>query len=109
MVGWALRPLPFMETSRRRYGDTFTLHVRRGRPWVLLSDPEDVRQLLTASAESVRAGAGEANPLLGPLFGPRSVMLLDEPEHMTHRKFMLPAFHGERMRGYGEMMSRSRA
>ena len=32
-------------------------------------------------------------------------MLLDEPEHMTHRKFMLPSFHGERMRGYGEMMS----
>ncbi len=31
-------------------------------------------------------------------------MLLDEPEHMTHRRFMLPSFHGERMRAYGEMM-----
>ncbi len=52
----------------------------------------------------MRAGAGEANALLGPLLGPRSVMLLDEPEHMTHRRFMLPSFHGERMRAYGEMM-----
>jgi cytochrome P450 len=103
-LGWALRPLPFMESCRGRYGDIFTLRVRRGRPWVFLSDPEDVGRVLTISPELVRAGAGEANALLGPLLGPRSVMLLDEPEHMTHRRFILPSFHGERMRGYGEMM-----
>ena len=71
---------------------------------MFLSDPEDVGRVLTIAPELVRAGAGEANPLLGPLLGPRSVMLLDEPEHMTHRRFMLPSFHGERMRAYGEMM-----
>jgi cytochrome P450 family 135 len=103
-VGWALRPLPFMERCHERYGDLFTLRVRHGRPWVFLSNPEDVGKVLTISPELVRAGAGEANPLLGPLLGPRSVMLLDEPEHMTHRKFMLPSFHGARMRAYGEMM-----
>jgi cytochrome P450 family 135 len=103
-VGWALRPLAFMESCRERYGDIFTLRVRSGRPWVFLSDPDDVGRVLTISPELVRAGAGEANALLGPLLGPRSVMLLDEPEHMTHRRFILPSFHGERMRGYGEMM-----
>jgi cytochrome P450 len=104
-VGWALRPLPFMERCRKRYGDTFTLRIRgRKNPWVFLSDPRDVGKVLTISPDLVRAGAGEANPLLGPLLGPRSVMLLDEPEHMRNRKFMLPAFHGRRMRGYGEMM-----
>jgi len=103
-LGWALRPLPFMQTSRDRYGDIFTLRIRRGRPWVFLSDPADIGKVLTIAPELVRAGAGEANPLLGPLLGPRSVMLLDEPDHMTHRKFMLPSFHGERMQGYGEMM-----
>ena len=103
-VGWALRPLPFMKRCSERYGDLFTLRIRGGRPWVIVSDPEDVGKVLTISPELVRAGAGEANPLLGPLLGPRSVMLLDEPEHMTHRKFILPSFHGERMRSYGEMM-----
>jgi cytochrome P450 family 135 len=103
-VGWAMRPLPFMESSRRRYGDIFTLRVRKGRPWVFLSDPEDVGKALTIAPELVRAGAAEANPLLRPLLGSRSVMLLDEPEHMTHRRFILPSFHGQRMRGYGEMM-----
>ena len=103
-VGWALRPLPFMERCRRRYGDLFTLRIRGGRPWVLLSNPADVGRVLTISPELVLAGAGDANPLLGPLLGSRSVMLLDEPEHMIHRKFILPAFHGERMRGYADMM-----
>jgi cytochrome P450 family 135 len=103
-VGWALRPLPFLERCSERYGDIFTLNIRHGRPWVFLSNPEDVGKVLTISPELVRAGAGEANALLEPLLGPRSVMLLDEPEHMLHRKFMLPAFHGQRMRGYGEMM-----
>jgi cytochrome P450 len=103
-IGWATRPLPFMQSCTRRYGDLFTLRVRRDRPWVLLSNPDHVGQVLTAAPHMVRAGAGEANPLLGPLLGSRSVMLLNEPEHMTHRKFLLPAFHGRRMRGYGEMM-----
>jgi cytochrome P450 len=103
-VGWALRPLPFMQRCRQRYGEIFTLRVRGGRPWVLLSDPADVGKVLTITPELVGAGAAEANPLLGPLLGPRSVMLLDEPEHLTHRRFILPSFHGARMRGYAEMM-----
>jgi cytochrome P450 len=103
-VGWALRPLPFMKRCRERYGKAFTLNVRRGRPWVFLCDPEDVGKVLTISPKLVRPGAGDANPLLRPLLGAQSVMLLDEPDHMTHRRFLLPAFHGERMRGYEDMM-----
>jgi cytochrome P450 family 135 len=103
-VGWATRPLPLLAGARRRHGDVFTMRIRRGRPWVFLSDPEDVGKVLTITPELVRAGAAEANPLLRPLLGPRSVMLLDEPEHMTARRFILPSFHGQRMRGYGEMM-----
>jgi cytochrome P450 family 135 len=103
-MGWATRPLPLLAGARRRHGDTFTMHIRRGRPWVFLSDPEDVGKVLTITPELVKAGAAEANPLLRPLLGPRSVMLLDEPEHMAARRFILPSFHGQRMRGYGEMM-----
>ena len=103
-IGWALRPLPLMRRAGERHGDLFTLRIRRGRPWVLTSHPENVKRLFTARAEDFRAAAGEANPLLGPLLGPQSVMLRDEPGHMVQRRFMLPAFHGERMRGYGEMV-----
>jgi cytochrome P450 len=104
-VRWALRPLAFMETCHERYGATFTLRVRRKTPWVFLTSPDDIKRVFTIPPQSVRAGAGEANPLLGPLLGPRSVMLLDEPHHMDDRRRLLPSFHGDRMRGYGEMMS----
>jgi cytochrome P450 len=94
-----------MDRCHRRYGDSFTLRVRRGRPWVFLTDPEHVKQVFTTDSELLRAGAGEANPLLGPLLGSRSVMLLDEPQHMNDRKRLLPSFHGQRMKDYGAMMS----
>lgn len=104
-LGWALRPLPFLEGCARHYGERFTLRVRRGSPWVVLSDPEDVKLVFTAAADTQRPAAVEASPALEPLLGPRSVMLLDEPEHMIHRKLMLPSFHGERMGAYGEMVA----
>jgi cytochrome P450 family 135 len=102
---WALRPLAMMDRAAERYGEIFTLRIRRGRPWVLLSNPQHVKQVFTTDTNVLRAGAGEANPLLGPLLGPRSVMLLDEPQHMGDRKRLLPSFHGRRMKDYGEMMS----
>jgi len=61
--------------------------------------------VFTAEAALVGTGAGEANPLLEPLLGSSSVMLLDEPQHLGDRRRLLPSFHGERMRDYGEMMS----
>ncbi|HEV7527920.1 MAG TPA: cytochrome P450 [Solirubrobacteraceae bacterium] len=102
---WALRPLELMDRCAARYGETFTLRIRRNRPWVLLTNPEHVKLVFTRASELMGAGAGEANPLLEPLLGPRSVMLLDEPEHMGDRKRLLPSFHGGRMKDYGAMMS----
>jgi cytochrome P450 len=104
-VGWALRPLAFMDRCAERYGEIFTLRVRRDRPWVFLTNPEHVKQVFTTEPQLLRAGASEANPLLQPLLGPRSMMLQDEPTHMTDRKRVLPSFHGQRMHDYGEMMS----
>jgi cytochrome P450 family 135 len=102
---WALRPLEFMDRCEQRYGEIFTLRIRRGRPWVLLTNPEHAKQVFTRPSELMGAGAGEANPLLEPLLGSRSVMLLDEPQHMGDRKRLLPSFHGGRMKDYGAMMS----
>ena len=94
-----------MDRCAARYGEIFTLRIRRGRPWVLLSNPAHVKQVFTADSALMGAGAGEANPLLGPLLGSRSVMLLDEPQHMGDRKRLLPSFHGRRMRDYGALMT----
>ncbi len=103
-LGWAARPLPFLDRCMHRYGSTFTLRVRRGRPWVILANPRDVKLVFTADAQTQTAGAVEANPALEPLLGRRSVMLRREPEHMHQRKLMLPSFHGERMDGYDRLI-----
>jgi cytochrome P450 family 135 len=103
-MGWARRPLSFMATAQLRYGDIFTLRIRRGSPWVLLCDPEDARRVFTAGAETLCSAAAQTSPLLAPLLGPSSMMLLDEPDHMAHRRLMLPSFHGERLRGYEQMI-----
>ena len=42
--------------------------------------------------------------MLEPALGPNSVLTLDDAPHMQQRKLLLPPFHGERMRGYGELI-----
>jgi cytochrome P450 family 135 len=91
-LGWARRSLPWLERCRDRYGDAFTLRVRHWGDWVVLADEADVKAVFTAGD---KVGVALANPLLGPVLGPRSVMLSEEPEHMRRRRVVLPAFHGE--------------
>jgi cytochrome P450 family 135 len=102
-VAWARRPLPFLERCQKHFGDIFTIRVKHAGTWVILADPDDVKKVFTA--DHAVLGVGLANSILGPLLGPRSVMLLEEPEHVKRRKLMLPPFHGERMKGYSEMMA----
>ena len=101
-IGWTQRPLPFLERCQRRFGDAFTLRILHWGDWVILADPGDVKRVFTAGAA---VGVDLANPLLGPVLGPRSVMLLEEPEHMTRRKLVLPAFHGASIEADAEMMA----
>ncbi len=91
-VGWAQRTLPWLEKCRARYGPTFTLRIRHWGNWVVVADVPDIKAIFTAGE---KVGFAVANPLLPPVLGHRSVMLTEEPEHMTRRKVVLPAFHGE--------------
>src|SRR5687767_3661693 len=102
-LGWIARPGPFMERCRDRYGDAFTLRIQNEGTWVMLSDPAAVKQVFTGDPRQLHAG--EANGILRPILGPNSVLLLDERAHMTQRKLLLPPFHGERMKAYGELMA----
>jgi cytochrome P450 len=102
-MGWITRPGPFMERMRDRYGDAFCLRIANEGTWVMLSDPDAVKQVFTGDPRLLHAG--EANAILRPLLGSSSVLLLDEREHMAQRKLLLPPFHGERMKAYGDLMT----
>lgn len=99
---WVFRPIPFMEECRSRYGDWFTLRLRKRLTFVFTSDPEAIRQVFAGDPHQLRAGA--ANVVLKPLLGEHSLLLLDGDSHAEERKLMMPPFHGERMHAYGEIM-----
>src|SRR3954447_4735358 len=102
MLGWYFRPQALMRRCQQRFGDVFTLDVPHEGPWVMLSNPDDVKQVFTGDPRLLHAGEG--NMILKPMLGSSSVLLLDEDPHMRQRKLMLPAFHGERMQAYADTM-----
>src|SRR4051794_31201126 len=93
---------PWIDGCRRRYGDMVTFSSLFDPRFVMVFEPELVKQVFRGSPEQLRAG--EANAVLGPVVGERSVLLLDGAEHMRQRKLLLPPFHGQRMRAYEEVM-----
>ncbi len=99
---WFYRPIAFMEESRRRYGETFSVKfIGFKTPLVFFSDPEIVRAVYSERDNGLPPGR---NLVLEPLLGPRSILLLEGAEHLSRRKLMLPPFHGERMREYESVM-----
>ncbi|MBI5105379.1 MAG: cytochrome P450, partial [Solirubrobacterales bacterium] len=94
-LGWWTRTPTYLERLRRRYGSRFTMHLLGQPPFVVLSDPADLRELFTAPPDVLHPGEGAR--LLEPVVGPNSVILLDEDAHLEQRRLLLPAFHGDRM------------
>lgn len=95
---WLARPIAFMESCRRRFGDAFSVRFLGFQtPLVMVSDPEAIRALYSAREHGLPPGRTAA---LRPVMGPRSVLLLEGAEHLARRRLMLPPFHGERMQAY---------
>ena len=102
-IGFWTRPLAFLERCRARYGKRFTIRLPLAPPFVMLTDPAEVKQVFTAPPDVLHPGEGAR--VLEPVVGSNSVILLDEGAHMEQRKLMLPAFHGERMERLSGLMA----
>jgi cytochrome P450 len=92
----------FLKWCRRRYGPTFTVRAYPSKVAVYVTRPEDLKATFAADPEVLRAG--EANSILGPVLGQRSVLLADGDEHLRRRRLMLPFFHGESVQRYGAVV-----
>ncbi len=102
LVRWLVRPIAFLDSCRRRFGDAFGVRFPGfERPMVMLSDPAAIKALYTAPEHGLPPGRTLS---LLPVLGPSSVLLLEGREHLARRKLMLPPFHGERMRSYESIM-----
>jgi hypothetical protein len=101
-IGTWLRPTGSLQRLRRRHGGRFTVRYLRQRPFVVISDPEEIKQIFQAPADVLHPGEGAR--ILEPIVGRHSLILLDQAPHMEQRRLLLPAFHGERMARLTELM-----
>ena len=92
----------YFNWARKRYGDVVTMRTIFDGGFVMVFDPELVKQVFRGPPEQLRAG--EANALLGQVLGTKSLLLLDGAEHLRQRKLMLPPFHGQRLKTYEQTM-----
>lgn len=100
---WSRQAQWMLGQCRARFGRMFTLQIAYEGDWVMVSDPEIVKQVFTGDPKVFHAGEG--NQILRPILGDNSLLVLDEKQHISQRRLLLPPFHGERMQAYGETMS----
>ncbi len=96
------RPTAFLERCRARYGKRFTIRLLGQPPLVMISDPDEIREIFTAPPDVLHPGEGAK--ILEPIVGSNSLILLDEAPHLAQRKLLLPAFHGERMEALADLI-----
>jgi cytochrome P450 len=100
---WSRQAQWMLTQCRRRLGPMFTLEIAYEGKWVIVTDPELVKEIFRGDPTVFHAGEG--NEILRPLLGPNSLLVLDDAPHMSQRKLLLPPFHGRRMAGYEATMS----
>jgi cytochrome P450 len=100
---YARDPIEFFARLQRRYGDVFSVNFPFFGQVVYVASPELVKAVFTGPPTQFHAGEANAT-VLEPALGPNSVLTLDEDPHMRQRNLLLPPFHGERVRRYGELI-----
>src|SRR5437588_7532134 len=95
-------PLGLLDECHRRYGDAFTLHLAGNGRFVMLSDPEAVREVFRGDPDVLHSG--EANSIFTATVGRHSVLVLDGAEHARQRRVVVPPLKGERMRAFFDAM-----
>ncbi len=101
-IGFWHRPIAYLEKLRAQYGKRFTIRLPFTPHFVMLTEPDQLKQVFTAKPDVLHPGEGAR--VLEPIVGSYSVLLLDQDAHMSQRKLMLPAFHGEKMASLSGLM-----
>jgi cytochrome P450 len=102
LIRFAGNPLGLLDECQRHFGDAFTLNIAGNGRFVMLSDPEAVREVFRGDPDVLHSG--EANALFTATVGPSSVLVLDGAAHARQRRVVVPPLKGERMRAFLDAM-----
>jgi cytochrome P450 len=93
-------PLEFFTNLARRYGDIAAYRMG-GEQVFFVNAPHYIRDILVTHNRSFMKGRGlqRSKRLLG-----EGLLTSEDPTHLRQRRLMQPAFHRERIAGYGDTM-----
>ncbi|OUL20285.1 cytochrome P450 [Nostoc sp. T09] len=101
---WIFDPIKYMKSAVQQYPDIFTGEVVGfGDNLVFVNHPQAIKEILINDRKAF-AGSSKANRILQPLVGNSSLLVLDGESHKQRRQLLMPSFHGERMRAYGQLI-----
>ncbi|MCT7972311.1 cytochrome P450 [Laspinema olomoucense] len=101
---WVINPVGYMEAQAQRYPDLFQAEVVGfGDTLVFVSHPQAIQYILTHENKQLSV-PGKVNGIVEPLVGEYSVIMLEGDRHRRQRQLLMPPFHGDRMKSYGEMI-----
>lgn len=97
---WSSNPVNYLENAAAQFPKLFKAKIAPvGKYQVLLVHPQAIQELFTR-AEFING----VNSLVRPVFGDESLLLQVGERHQSQRKLLMPPFHGERMRAYGQLV-----
>jgi cytochrome P450 len=93
-------PLEFFTNVQRTCGD-FAAYTMGGEQVYFVNDPQHIKDILVTNNRNFIKGRGleRAKRLLG-----EGLLTSEDPVHLRQRRLMQPAFHRERIAGYGATM-----
>lgn len=95
-------PTKFLDNCAKNYGDTFTMRVLgiNSPPVVFFSHPEAIGECFAIPAQKL--DFKKATHVFKPIFGDNSIVLQERQKHNRDRSLLMPTFHGDRMKSYGD-------
>ncbi|MGL5939604.1 MAG: cytochrome P450 [Waterburya sp.] len=93
-----------LEKYHKKYGEIFySPKSQLTPPSVIFSNPQGIEKVFTADPNLFEVSQ-QSNAPIKVLLGENSLVLLDGIKHQRQRKLLMPPFHGEKMKSYGQTM-----
>lgn len=99
-IQFLLRPLETLDTWSQQYGDTFRLLGKDLPALIYFSSPDAIQTIFTSEPEYL--SSTQKSNLVKLLLGEHSLIFLSGDSHQRQKRLLMPPFHGERMRDYGQ-------
>ncbi|MGO0059288.1 cytochrome P450 [Brevibacillus fluminis] len=94
-------PLSFLTRAASEYGDVAHIRMGPSRHAYLISNPEYIKEILVVKQAHFKKAKGLQ---VAKLVVGEGILTNEGKEHLRQRRLMQPAFHRDRIAGYGDIM-----